>query len=50
MLGSLSLISKNEELDDVATIDLKYVLVDYYLGILHEKGKSSPRRLLFTYA
>lgn len=49
---SLGLLSSNEELDDVATADLKYVLVDFYLGILHsqvplegEKGDMGKRQI-----
>lgn len=41
MVAFLSLISKNEEMDDVATTDLKYILVDCYQGILHQKGEQS---------
>jgi len=33
----LGLLSSNEKVDDVATADLKYVLVDFYLGVLHGK-------------
>ena len=32
------LVSANEELEDVATADLKFVLVDFYLGWLQQKG------------
>lgn len=35
---SLSLISSNEEIDDIATTDLKFILVDYYLADLLQKG------------
>lgn len=50
---SLGLLSSNEELDDVATADLKYVLVDFYFGILHsqvpldggEKGDMGKRQI-----
>ncbi len=38
---SLGLLSANEEEEDVATADLKYVLVQYYLGLLHSKATTS---------
>ena len=32
-------ISANEELEDVATADLKFVLTNFYLGALELKGE-----------
>jgi hypothetical protein len=42
MAQQLGVISSNEELEDIATADLKFVLTDYYLGSLLQKGQS-PR-------
>lgn len=40
-VDTLALISPNEEVDDIATKDLKFLLVDYYLADLHQRGQTS---------
>ncbi|KAJ3171820.1 hypothetical protein HK101_011225 [Irineochytrium annulatum] len=37
MVRSLSIFSSNEVLDDINTSDLRYLLVDFYIGVLYQK-------------
>ena len=46
MVHSLALMSPNEQLEDIATGDLKFVLVEYYLSLLQQKGESRERILV----
>jgi len=42
---SLALFSPNEDLEDVSTVDLKYVLVPFYLGEIYLKLPAMEKRL-----
>lgn len=45
MVAQLDLFSRNEELEEVATADLKYLLLPALLGALHMKLTSREKRL-----
>lgn len=47
-VDTLALISPNEEVDDIATKDLKFLLVDYYLADLHQRGQTLPPTSSYT--
>jgi hypothetical protein len=44
-VAASGLISPNEELEDVATADLKYTLTDFYLGDLLMEMTGQAQRL-----
>jgi immunoglobulin-binding protein 1 len=39
------LVSKNEDIDDVTTFSLRYLIIPYYVGILYTKVSKSEERL-----
>ncbi|XP_017296366.1 immunoglobulin-binding protein 1 [Kryptolebias marmoratus] len=45
MVAQLDLFSRNEELEEIATADLKYLLLPALLGALHMKQTSREKRL-----
>ncbi|KAF7227906.1 immunoglobulin-binding protein 1 [Nothobranchius furzeri] len=45
MVAQLALFSRNEDLEEVATADLKYLLLPALLGALHMKRTSREKRL-----
>ncbi|KAM4732520.1 immunoglobulin-binding protein 1 [Anableps anableps] len=45
MVAQLDLFSRNEELEEIATADLKYLLLPALLGALHMKQSSQYKRL-----
>jgi hypothetical protein len=42
---SEALISKNEEIDDISTINLKYLFLEYYLAKFHSNWKEVKERI-----